>query len=478
MAAALVFGSFVAIGAPARATPLLPKHKLLVLTYTAAPAKLASEDHQGDLNEADYKWSVDDNYVELRGDLSALQGPASTLHLAFDKIPAVAVACPPLAPGVIAAPTPPMCFQLTGKAGDVLQPNIAGAGGPVATADAFKLIDSVAPAGGGVGSGYDRDAELRAAYNDAVAQALKLKGLDAKGTDKLPLCATGSSICPVENAYSPGDDVAVVMFNEKGESLFPLPQVDENDAVFVVIVPDEDKVIGEFRVTTCDAANPLRIAGSAVVPGVGASAAPGKAPPPVRRYKIVLARGCAKENGIKAIVGIKGDTGTHDIPIKTLGLARITIGLGLVYDFSLEREFRADPVKGENVPVIVKDEHVRGLVPPIPFVMLRPFSAVPAERSRRFSEMWGIGAGFSLTAPLDHVYLGGLFEPYPGLGAVFGYHLHREPTLAGGYVEGDRLPSGQVPTDKRWEATGRDWFLGLNVDASVFASIIGLITPK
>jgi hypothetical protein len=90
--------------------------------------------------------------------------------------------------------------------------------------------------------------------------------------------------------------------------------------------------------------------------------------------------------------------------------------------------------------------------------------------------MFGVSAGFSLVEPLDHLYLGLLFEPFAGFGFTFGHHFHTVPTLAGGYQENDRIPSGQVPVDKRWEADGRSWFVGLNLDASLFATILGAVT--
>jgi hypothetical protein len=163
----------------------------------------------------------------------------------------------------------------------------------------------------------------------------------------------------------------------------------------------------------------------------------------------------------------------QEITIPTLALNRLTIGLGLVFDFSLQTEFRASAVKGESVPVIVQDQHQRGIVPPVPFVALRPF-AVDSKRMRSFYQWWAPALGISLTEPLDHLYLGLLVEPFPGLGAIGGYHFHREPTLAGGYQIGDRIPGGVVATDKRWaDPARRDLFLGLNIDASVLVNLLG-----
>ena len=84
--------------------------------------------------------------------------------------------------------------------------------------------------------------------------------------------------------------------------------------------------------------------------------------------------------------------------------------------------------------------------------------------------------GISFSAPLDHVYVALTFEPYPGVGVIGGYDIHTRSTLASGYNVGDLIPGGQVPVDKRWTADPQDWFLGVNLDASVFVKILSLVT--
>jgi hypothetical protein len=188
-------------------------------------------------------------------------------------------------------------------------------------------------------------------------------------------------------------------------------------------------------------------------------------------HRLRIAKECSADGGIKAVVRLKNEVSSKDIQVKTLALHRFTVGLGLIYDFSSEVEFRAASVKGENTPVVVRDQHRIGLSPPVPFITFRPV-LVDTRRERRISEWFGLSLGISLAEPLEHLYLGLLVEPWPGFGVTGGVHFQTVPSLAGGYVEGDRFPSGEVPVDRRWSAEGAPLFVGLNVDASLLAKML------
>ncbi|WP_044245512.1 hypothetical protein [Chondromyces apiculatus] len=264
-----------------------------------------------------------------------------------------------------------------------------------------------------------------------------------------------------------GDDLYVLFFADD-QPVMPLPQIDEDDKVILVVVPSSaDKTIQELRLTVCSAADPVRVGGSAIVPGAIPKALKGDEPD----YALRIVKGCSADGGLKAVLRQEGREESKDISVSTLPLHRFTIGLGLIYDFSRDVTYRAASVKGESVAVIVRDEARVGVAPPVPFVTFR-FVPVDMRRTRRFSEMWGLSLGFSLVEPLDHLYPGILFEPLPGFGLVGGFHLQTEPTLAGGYKEGDRFSGGEVPVDERWAAPSVPLFVGLNVDAALFTRVL------
>ncbi|WP_437901995.1 hypothetical protein WME95_25450 [Sorangium sp. So ce327] len=267
-----------------------------------------------------------------------------------------------------------------------------------------------------------------------------------------------------------GDDVYVLFFSDV-IPVEPVPLIDEDDTVVLVVVPsDPAKPIEELRVTECNGAAPVRVGGLGKLPGVAeadAKGLPGQEP----MHRLRIAKECSADGGIKAVVRLKNEVSSKDIQVKTLALHRFTVGLGLIYDFSSEVEFRAASVKGENTPVVVRDQHRIGLSPPVPFITFRPV-LVDTRRERRISEWFGLSLGISLAEPLEHLYLGLLVEPWPGFGVTGGVHFQTVPSLAGGYVEGDRFPSGEVPVDRRWSAEGAPLFVGLNVDASLLAKML------
>lgn len=270
-------------------------------------------------------------------------------------------------------------------------------------------------------------------------------------------------------------DVAVLFFDDSGKPLWPLPQVDEDDTLVVVVLAVPGNKLGDdLRITACGAADPVRVAGSAagVVERTGTGAE-------ARDMQLAVAKACSSEEGLRISGSTRAAAATSstpfDIRVPTLALNRATVGLGLVFDFSLQREYRTVAVKGEAVPVISEDTHRRGLVPPIPLVALRP-AAVDTARVRRWHQAFAPVIGISIPEPTDHLYLGILIEPLPGLGLVHGIHLHREPVLAGGFAVNDRVPGGTFTTDKRWaEVSGSDAFVGLYVDASNLAKVLKVI---
>jgi hypothetical protein len=189
---------------------------------------------------------------------------------------------------------------------------------------------------------------------------------------------------------------------------------------------------------------------------------------------------CSADEGIT--VSVTSDDGqntqTQQIEIETLAVYNFILSLGLVYDFSLETEFITRTPKGATVPQIVADEHVRGLQNPI-LVLGYHFYPVDAERPRQGTDFIPSPfLGFSFTDPLEHLYFGIVFEPFPGLGALIGYHAFEEETLAGGYEVGDSFPSGDVPTNERWTLDARNIVLGLNVDSAIFANILKALKGK
>jgi hypothetical protein len=198
------------------------------------------------------------------------------------------------------------------------------------------------------------------------------------------------------------------------------------------------------------------------------------------RYRMLRAENCGADDGLKATVEYtesgQTDKKTSTITVSTLPLHRITVAVGIIYDFAPITDFKGDAVKGESVPVIVQDNHRLG-INGIATVSLRPFK-VDSARPRTW---WQIitpapTIGISFANALDHIYVGLVFEPYPGVGVIGGYDFHTVATLGGGYKVGDRIPGGQVPIDKRWQLSSEDWFLGLNIDASVLTKILSLVS--
>jgi hypothetical protein len=109
----------------------------------------------------------------------------------------------------------------------------------------------------------DGEDRLRCAYNAVVSKLDdKVLGCDPKADRKSLLDDEPHNIY-LENMKA--SDVAVLFFDAKGQPLFTLPQIDEDDRLYVVIVPQDDKeIIKQVRVTACDVASILRIGGSAI----------------------------------------------------------------------------------------------------------------------------------------------------------------------------------------------------------------------
>lgn len=299
------------------------------------------------------------------------------------------------------------------------------------------------------------------------------------------------------------EDTYILFFTTDGNPIEPLPQIDEKDKVVLVVFSAglEDvataNTVESVTVTTCNAPVPFRIAGSVkaspVVERNGLHANRLTSPPPKfdprPYYQIRITQNCRSEDGIKLNATVR-PPGTQKpaaqtvtlTPIPTLSIFNFTIGLGFVYDFSQTTEYRAASVKGQNVPVLVEDKHMEGMVPGIAFVSWRP-AGVDTQRTRWpgtcgwrcFGEWWGVSLGFQLTDPLHHLYVGGIMEPYPGFALTAGAHFRAVNNLGGGYQVGDRFPGGgEVPIDKRWDINATRPYVGFVLDASVFAKVFNL----
>lgn len=271
----------------------------------------------------------------------------------------------------------------------------------------------------------------------------------------------------VDNVYERGDDVALLVFDDEGNSPFVMPQIDEDDVIVVAAYTSTGKTIS-IEPILCAPPKQVRVGGT-----VSSEIEPMANAPVSDPTDVAVFKQCSSDGGLKFKIktGESGRTSSHTVTVPTLALHRLTIGVALLYDFSEARSFRASFVKGESVPVATEDKHAIGLAP-VAFVALRPLR-VDTERSRTFGEWFAPTVGVSLTDPLDHLYVGALIEPWPGLGFVGGYHFFREERLAGGYVVGDRVPSGSLPTDERWaKATWSNFFAGIHLDAAVLGSIL------
>ena len=293
----------------------------------------------------------------------------------------------------------------------------------------------------------------------------------------------------------------VLFYTSDGKPFEPLPQVDEDDTIVIVVVAagleggaDKAPKIEAVTVTTCNAPVPFRIAGSGkpsptfAMKTMQNRSTPQAADPTTDYYKLVLTTRCRQEDGIEASATVK-PTGENATPqtqaltkIPTLAVYNFTLGLGFLYDFTRTTEYRASTVKGQNVPVIVEDEHAEGMTPGVLFVSWRPW-AVDTQRSRwpggstraSIGEWFGLSLGFRLTDPLHHLYTGVLVEPYPGFALTGGAHFQAVNSLGGGYKVGDRFSGGgDVPVDKRWDAKATSGYFGLVLDASVFAKLFSL----
>lgn len=289
-----------------------------------------------------------------------------------------------------------------------------------------------------------------------------------------------------QNYYNRDGDKAVVFYGSDGKPLFlPLPDIDEDDTVYVVIVSlDDDQVVSEDRITTCSSGPDVRVGGTARVPNLAGGAVPAAAP---LTTHTMTAQRCSSDQGIKASFKTTNGSGssTKDLSIPTLPLYRLTLGLSLIYDLAHQVSFSTQTVKGNSVPSIVQDDHVTGLAA-VGFVSLR-LEKVDMSRARCTggTGFWSsIGhclgravapaIGVNVTDPVNHLYAGLNVEPWPGLGLILGYHFQRTAQLGGGYQVGDLLPSGSVPTVMRWEDPGRNFngFIGLNLDGVLLGKIL------
>jgi hypothetical protein len=264
-------------------------------------------------------------------------------------------------------------------------------------------------------------------------------------------------------------DVALILYRGDGTAVSPVPEVDEDDTL-IIAISGSGKALREVRVTECGVPNPVRVSGT-IPTNIDVKAAPTEAAK--RTVLVKRVTNCSSDTGVKlTVVPETGDS--VNIAVPTLALSRITIGLGLLYDFTRTTTWRTDAVKGESVPVLMADKKAEGLSP-VAFVALR-IVRVDSKNVRSASQMFAPVVGISLSAPLEHVYFGALFEPLPGFGALAGWHFHQDETVRGGYEVGDRVPGGAIATDKRWQAIdwdlGKNFYLGVYMDSKVFSAIL------
>ncbi len=410
-----------------------------------------------------------DNYVAYCGGAAAISPTGLALNPpnscpSFDNLPAACAS--------------PRCSKVTLSNGTQLPVTLPG--GALLTAMAQTPAPVVPPPPGPsprptgdtlTVSGIQNDCQL--SDQDAYLQLVFLQGLRAAN---IP----GHSECEVpRNLYDNWHDKALLFFDETGSPLFgSLPKVDEDDTLYVIVAvhdPNGGATIKDLKVTQCTEGAEDRILGS--LKGVSINVRESKPPSAAPQIRRVVASKCGAENGFGASISIStnGTVSTNNISVKTLALHRFSVGLGVIYDFAKEVEFRTSINKGDSVPTIIRDEHTEG-IGITAFVSLRIYR-VDAERIRPPAAWFSPAVGISLTDPLDNVYLGINFEPLPGFGVLGGYHFHTVQTLAGGFQVGDHFPAGQIPTDKRWASpSANDFFVGLILDATLLTSLIKALT--
>lgn len=420
------------------------KSKSLTVLFFLFAARAFAEDSVALVfNQADKTATPREAFDKTKNNYAIVVGAAAGTLTQDTRDLALIKGCPPADNG---ATTSTQCFLLA-------EPGEAGS----------KLVYTFA---GGVIEAWLKATSTQTAQQEAAFTQAAL-GL---GLTKLPAVA--------ESIYT--GDKAILFFDAKGHPLLaPHPQIDEDDTVAIVVIGTEGESIDSLEVTKCSAAREVRIGGGLPTGSfIKTSSDPA---PKGKRYDIVTTSRCSADGGIE--VKVKTSTGAAKsevvFTIPTLPLYRLTVALGLLYDFARVVEYRATPLKGETVPVINQNEHFAGLNA-VAFVSLRvcKVDAVRA-RFRANGYAWcGIFAnpsiGISLSAPTEHLYAGLNLEPWPGLGLLLGYHLFQKQSLADGYQVGDRFDAGvAVPVDKRW--TGHGFFLGLALDSTLVGNLLAIL---
>lgn len=320
-----------------------------------------------------------------------------------------------------------------------------------------------------------RDAALAEAREHAKQHGSR-RSVERLGLD-------GLSPPPLENfavraKYGPGaragvvDHVYVFLRADGSSAGGGIPPIDENDHIHVYFVEAVEGLSSK-----CGVPLDSRVVGS--VGNVRTEVVdPQKQTPP--KPASIHAHACSADDGLEltwrhAVEGGSGkQTGTQTLDI--LPLYRLSVGAALVFDFTRTRSYDAELVEGRVVPQIHENNPRRGLGA-VAFAAIR-IARVDATRLRRASQWFAPAIGVSLRNPLDHLYLGLLIEPFPGIGAIAGYHFHREATLAGGYETGDAIASGAVPTKKTWSPQAEDWFVGVALDGRVLAELLVALGKK
>ena len=194
--------------------------------------------------------------------------------------------------------------------------------------------------------------QLVRAYAEAIAQS----GADSAKAGDYP-----------HNIYEPhafGPDIAILFYYQDGSPIFPVPMLDENDKIFLVVVPDKSQTITKIAPVNCTQGQDVRVGGSALPFGITPVKTYGQnvAKPEVARYRILMAQNCGSEQGLKATISYRETSDANGekqgtVTLSTLPLHRITVALGVIYNFSPVTDFKAAAVKGESVPVIIQNDH-------------------------------------------------------------------------------------------------------------------------
>jgi hypothetical protein len=260
------------------------------------------------------------------------------------------------------------------------------------------------------------------------------------------------------------DDVYIFVNGTGGSVGGKIPIIDENDAVHVYFTEPVKDVVTK----KCSNPPPVRITGTGGFRDHGTSAQPIAEDAHVEE--------CSADDGIE-LAWADQSGAAQTLALTVVPLYRLSVGVAVLYDFTVAPSFSSEVHEGTSVPIIASNQDRVG-PSMVAFVAVRPAAVDTQSFVRRPSQWFAPAVGVSLRAPLDHVYLGALIEPFSGIGLIGGYHFLRKTTLAGNYEVGDAIASGAVPTKKDWSPRKQDWFVGLAFDGRVLAALISALGKK